>query len=54
MNGKIEVGSTNVIRISPEVPTRVLGDNKKHANKPLVFAVLSFVAFAVLLTLILF
>lgn len=54
VNGKIEVGSTNVIRISPEVPTRVLGDNKKHANKPLVFAVLSFVAFAVLLTLILF
>lgn len=53
VNGKIELDSTNVIRINPEVPARVLGDNKKHANKPLIVAVLSFVAFAVLLILIL-
>ena len=52
-DGKISVGSEQVIRISPEDPTHILGNLKRHMDTPLCFALLSLAATIVLLVLIL-
>lgn len=52
-DGKIRVGSSHNIRISPEDPTHVLGNLKRHIEAPLCFALVSLVATIVLLVLIL-
>ena len=52
-DGKIPVGSETKIRIDPNSPGRVYGDNKNFLSGPLCAAILSFAAAIVLLILLL-
>ena len=52
-DGKIPVGSETKIRIDPDSPGRVYGDNKNLLSGPVCFAILSFAAAIVLLILLL-
>lgn len=52
-DGKIPVGSETKIRIDPDSPGRVYGDNKNLLSGPLCAAILSFAAAIVLLILLL-
>ena len=52
-DGKIRVGSGQVIKINPEDPSHILGNLKRQIEGPLCFALISLAATIVLLVLIL-
>lgn len=52
-DGKIGVGSGQVIRINPEDPSHILGSIKRRIEGPLAFAIASLIATIILLVLIL-
>lgn len=52
-DGKISVGSGQVIRINPEDPSHILGSIKRRIEGPLAFAIASLIATIILLVLIL-
>ena len=51
-DGKIQVGSACRIRINPDSPSLIYGDNQNRLFTPLVATILAFAAFIVLLILI--
>ena len=42
-DGKIDVGSENIIKIDPDNPNRVMGNCKKYAITPILFALMSLI-----------
>lgn len=52
-NGKLDVGSSCKIKISPDDPEKVMGDSKNFMDGPVVFTVLCFVAAVILLVMML-
>ena len=47
-DGTIQVGSENTIKIDPENPSRVMGNCRRFASTPVIFAIVAFAACAAL------
>lgn len=47
-DGTIQVGSENMIKIDPDNPSRVMGNCRRFASTPVIFAIVAFAACAAL------